>query len=104
MNQYIPLWGCPRTIRSGNGQQFCFKLSQAVYQLLATSSYHSNWDGGVERVDHIMVQMLARVVNERQDHSDLHLPRVEFAYSNSVSVRRVWRLTRSTWADFHGSP
>ena len=30
----IPLWGCPRTILSDNGLQFCSKLSQAVYQLL----------------------------------------------------------------------
>ena len=44
-NRYIPLWGCPRSIRSDNGLQFCLKLLQAVYKLLgvrkiATSSYH----------------------------------------------------------------
>ena len=33
-----------------------------------------------------MAQMLAMVVNERQDDWDLHLPHVEFAYSNSVSA------------------
>ena len=33
VNQCIPLWGCPRTIRSDNSLQFCSKLSQAVYQL-----------------------------------------------------------------------
>ena len=72
VNQYTPLWGCPRTILSDNGLQFCSKLSQAVYQLLgvrtlATSSYHPNCNGGVERVNHTMAQMLAMVVNERQD-------------------------------------
>ena len=36
VNQYISLWGCPRTILSDNGLQFCFKLSQAVYQLFWT--------------------------------------------------------------------
>ena len=30
VNKYIPLWGCPRTILSDNGPQFCSKLSQAV--------------------------------------------------------------------------
>ena len=91
VNQYIPLWGCLRTILSDNGLQFCSKLSQAVYQLLgvhklATSSYHPNCNGGVEQVHHTMAQMLAMVVNERQDDWNLHLPHVEFAYNNSISV------------------
>ena len=91
MNQYIPLWGCSPTMLSDNGLQFCFTLSQAVYQLLvvhklATSSYHPNCNGGVERVNQTMQQMLAMVVNERQDDWDLHLPHVELAYINSVSA------------------
>ena len=91
VNQYMPLWGCPRTILSDNGLQFCSKLSQAAYHLLgvhklATSSYHPNCNGGVERVNHTMAQMLAVVVNERQDDRDLHLPHLEFAYNNSVSA------------------
>ena len=90
-NQYIPLWGCLRTILSDNGLQLCSKLSQAVYQLLgvhklATISYHPNCNGGVERVNYIMAQMLAMVVNERHDDWDLHLPHVEYAYNNSVSA------------------
>ena len=72
----IPLRGCPRTILSDDGLQFCSKSSQAVQQLLgvrklATSSYHPNGNGGatssnrpngnggVERVNHTMAQMLA---------------------------------------------
>ena len=71
-NQYIPLWGCPCIILSENGLHFCSKVSQAVYQLLgvhklATSSCHPNCKGGVERVNNTMAQMLAIVVNERQD-------------------------------------
>ena len=110
VNQYIPLWGCPRTILSDNGLQFCSKLSQAVYQLLgvhklATSSYHPNCNGGVERVNHTMAQTLAMVVNERQDDWDLHQPHVELAYTTIPSARRrVWRPPRSTWADPRGSP
>ena len=91
VNQYIPLWGCPRTILSDNGLQFCSNLSQDVDQRLgvrklATSSYHPNCNGGGERVNHTMEQMLAMVVNERQDDWDLHLHYVEFAYNNSVSA------------------
>ena len=91
VNKCIPFWGCPRTILSDNGLQFCSKLSQAVNQLLgmrklATSSYHPNGNGGVERVNHTMVQMLAMVVNERQEDWDLRLPHVEFADNNSVSA------------------
>ena len=91
VNQYIPLWGCPRTILSDNGLQFCSKLSQAVYQLLgvqnlAASSYHPNCNGGVERANHTMAQMLAMVVNERQDDWNLYLPYVEFACNNSISA------------------
>ena len=78
-------------ILSDNGLQFCSKPSQAVYQLLglpklAISSYHPNGNGGIERVNHTMAQMLATVVNERQDDWDLQLPHVEFAYNNSVSA------------------
>ena len=65
----ISLWGCPRTILSDNGLQVCSKLSQAIYKLLGvrnidTSSYRPNGNGGVERVNHTMAQMLAMVVNE----------------------------------------
>ena len=71
--------------------QFCSKLSQAVYQLLgvhklAISSYHPDCNRGVERVNHTMAQMVAVVVNDRQDDWSLHLPYEEFAYSNSVSA------------------
>ena len=88
VNKHIPLWGCPRTTLSDNGLQFYSKLSQAIYQLLgvckiATSSYHPNANEGVERMNHAMAQMLAMLVNERQDDSDLQLPHVEFAYNYS---------------------
>ena len=53
---------------------------------ILTSAYHANGNCGVERVNHTMVQMLAMVVNERQDNWDAHLPHVEFACNNSVSA------------------
>ena len=83
--------GVPTHHNSDNGLQFRSKLSQAVYQLLgvrklATSSYHPNGNGGVERVNHTMAQLLAMVVNEQQDDRDLQIPQFEFAYYNSVKM------------------
>ena len=91
VNQYIPLWGCLRTILSDNGLKFCCKRSQAVHQLLgvrkkATTSSRSNCNESVERVNHTMSQMLAMVVNERQHDWDAHLPQVQFAYNNYVNA------------------
>ena len=91
VNKYIPLWGCRRTMLSDSGLQFCSELSQAVYQLLgvrklATSSYYPNDNGGIERVNHTMAQIMAMVVNERQDDWDMRLLHVEFAYNNLISA------------------
>ena len=90
VNHYITLWGCPTTLISDNGLQFTSKLSAAVYKLLGinkvtTSSYHPQTNGGTERVNHTMAQMLAVSVNERQNDWDVVLPHIEFAYNNSVS-------------------
>ena len=91
INRYTPLWGCPRSILSSNGLQFCSKLSHVVYELLLCSKNRhqllpSKRNGGVERGNHNMAQMLAMVVNERQDDWDAQLPHVKFAYNNSVSA------------------
>ena len=106
VNKYIPVWGCPRTILSDNGLQFCSKLSKAVYQLLgvrklATSSYYPNGNGGVERVNHTMTQMMAMVVNERQDGWDCSSLTSSSHTTIRSARRRVWRPTRFTWVDFH---
>ena len=53
---------------------------------IATSAYHPNGNGGVKRVNHTMVQMLAMFVNERQDDWNVHLPHIELAYNKSVSA------------------
>ena len=62
-----------------------------MYKLLgmrkiATSAYHPNGIVDVERVNDTIAQMLAMVVNERQDNWDVHLPHVEFAYNNSANA------------------
>ena len=91
VNRFIPLWGCPSTLLSDNGPQFCARLATAVYKLLGihkltTSAYHPSGNGGVERVNHTMAQMLAMFCNEHQNDWDIHLPHVEYAYNNSVSA------------------
>ena len=68
VNRFIPLWGCPSTLLSDNGLQFCAQLTTAVYKLmgmhkLTTSAYHPSGNGGVERVNPTMAQMLAMVCN-----------------------------------------
>ena len=91
VNRFIPLWGCPSTLLSDNGPQFCARLATAVYKLLGihkltTSAYHPSGNGDVERVNHTMAQMLAMVCNGHQNDWDVHLPHVEYAYNNSVSA------------------
>ena len=87
VNSFIPLWGCPPTLVSHNGPQFCARLVTAVYKLLGihkltTSAYHPSGNGGVERVNYTMAQMLAMVCNEHQNDWDVHLPHAESAYNN----------------------
>ena len=104
INMYITLWGCPATLLSDNEFQFCSKLSQAVYgrlkvRKIATRSFHPNGNGGTERVNHTMAQMLSMVVNEQQHDWDVHLPHVAFAYNNSVGAATGTSTpTKLTWA------
>lgn len=91
VNDYIPKWGCPRSVLTDNGRQFCSELSSAVCRMmgirkLTTSAYHAMGNGGTERVNRTMAQMLSMIVNDRQDDWDKRLPHVESAYNNSVSV------------------
>ena len=78
-NRRQPGGGCPSTVLSDNGPQFCAQLATAVYKLLGihklkTSVYYPSGNGGVERVNHTMAQILAMVCNEHQNDWDVHLP------------------------------
>ena len=53
---------------------------------LTTSAYHPMGNGGTERVNRTMAQMLSTVVNERQNDWDEQLPHVEAEFNNSVSA------------------
>ena len=91
VEQYIPLWGCPHTLLSDNGSEFVARLSLAIYKLMrirkiATTAFHPKRNGGVERVNHSLAQMLSLVISEQQDDWDEWLPYVVQAYNNSVSA------------------
>ena len=91
VNHFIPLCRCPSILLSDNGPQFCARLATAVYKFLGihkltTSAYHPSGNGGVERVNHTMAQVLAMICNEHQNDWDVHLPHVKYAYNNSVSA------------------
>ena len=91
IDKFIPLWGCPVTFISDNELHFTSKLSNAIYERLSinkinTSSYHPCINGGVERVNHTMAQMLSMGSNERQDNWNELLPHVESSYNNSVNA------------------
>lgn len=107
VDKYIPLLGCPASLLSENVLQLFSKLSLVVYKLLGmrkitTSAYHHKGNDGVERANHTMAQMLAMVVNERQDVWNVHLPHMELPYnsasattelaSNEVHMNRLPRL------------
>ena len=91
VEQYISLWGCPHTLLSDNGSEFVARLSLAIYKLtrirkIATTAFHPKSNGGVERVNHSLAQMLSLVISEQQDDWDEGLPYVVQAYNNSVSA------------------
>ena len=108
VNRYVPLWGCPSTLLSDNGLQFCARLATAVYKLLGihkltTSAYNPSGNGGEERVNHTMAQMLVMVCNEHQNDCDVHLPHVEYTYNNSVSAAMGLARMKSTWDVYRAS-
>ena len=91
VNRFIPRWGCPSTLLSDNGLQFCAQFATAVYELigihkLTTSAYHPSGNGGVERVNHTVAQMLAMVCNEHQS-TGMHI----FLMSNTLIIIQLAR-------------
>ena len=88
---FISLWGCPSSLLSDSGLQFCAPLATAVYKLLGihkltTTVYNPSGNGGVERVNHATAQVLAMVFNEHLNDWDAHLPHVEYLYNTSVGA------------------
>ena len=89
--EYIPVWVCPVTLLFDNGQQFTSMLATIVYDRVGIrkfnpSTYHPCINGGVERVNHVLTQMLSMIGNEKQRDWDVLLPHVSAAYNNSVNA------------------
>ena len=49
VNRFIPLWGCPSTLLSDNGPQFCARLATTVYKPLGIPHYDTNVSRGLQR-------------------------------------------------------
>ena len=76
---------------SDNGSEFVARFSLAIFKLMricqiATTVFHPESNGGVERVNHSLGQMLSLVISEQQDDWDEWLPYGVQAYNNSVSA------------------
>ena len=83
------LHGLLRQVVSDQGPQFIAEFTQELYRLLgiklaATTTYHPQGDGQMERVNQELEQYLRLFVNERQDDWDKLLPLAEFQYNNHV--------------------
>ena len=106
VDKYFPLWGCPCTVLSDNGLQFCSELSQAVYQLLgarklAARSDHPNGNVGIER----LWPECWLWSSTRNKTTGICRSLTSSSLMTIQSTRqRVERPTRFTWVDFHVPP
>ena len=80
---------------SDRGPQFVADFMKELYRFLgvklaATTVYHPQGDGQMERVNQELEQFLHLFINQRQDDWDDLLPFADFQYNNhihSVTVR-----------------
>ena len=83
------LHGLPRQVVSNRGPQFIAEFTWELYWLLgvklaATTTYHPQGNGQMERVNQDLEQYLRLFINERQDDWDELLLLAEFQYNNHV--------------------
>jgi len=79
----------PRKVVSNRGPQFIAEFTWELYRLLiiklvATTAYHPQGDGQMERVNQELEQYLQLFTNQRQDDWVWLLSFVEFQYNNQV--------------------
>lgn len=88
MDEVICRYGVPTHLHSDQGANLCSAVIHELCHLLGihttrSSAYHPEGNGQVERCNHTLEAMLAKVTEHQQDW-DLHLPKVLFAYRSSV--------------------
>ena len=82
-------YGLPKKAVSDRGPQFVAEFMKELYQLLAiklaaTTAYHPQGDGQMERVNQELEQYLLLFINQRQDDWVGLLLLTEFQYNNRV--------------------
>ena len=81
--------GLPKKVVSDRGPQLVAEFTKELYRILgiklaATTAYHPQGDGQMERVNQELEQYLCLFTNQRQDDWDNLLPFAEFQYNNHV--------------------
>jgi len=89
VKNFICYHGIPVRIHSDQGREFESELFRCLLQMLGvqktrTAPYRAQSNGGVERANRTLLNMLSAFVSERGDDWDEHLPYVAMAYRSSV--------------------
>lgn len=84
--RYILFGECLSPLLLDNGSQFFAQLATAIYRSLGVHKLTTGGNGDIEHTRHIKAHMLAMLCNEHQNDWGVHLPHVEYAYYNAVSV------------------
>ena len=87
MEQVVRLHGIPKKIISNRDLVFTSSLWRSLQRELGTQlnfsfSYHTETDGQIECVNHILEDMLRMYVMDRQNRWEEFIHLVEFAYNN----------------------
>lgn len=90
-NEVFCRFGCPRSILSDRGQNFCSKLIQELCKYfnitrVLTSSYHPQTNSQVERMNKVIVQALKIYCDQNQENWPDLLPSIMLAYRASPNL------------------
>jgi hypothetical protein len=85
VREIICRYGCPKTILSDRGKEFCNKIADEVYKLcntrkLNTSGYRPQTNGMNERSHPTLMNSLSAYVNSKHQDWDEYLPFACFAF------------------------